>query len=49
VLGYETCAKLAKQAFKEEKTIRQLVTEQGLLPPEKLDELLEPDSMTRPG
>jgi fumarate hydratase class II len=49
VLGYETCAKLAKQAFKEDKTIRQLVTEQGLLPPEKLDELLEPDSMTRPG
>jgi len=49
VLGYETCAKLAKQAFKEEKTIRQLVTEQKLLPPEKLDELLEPDSMTRPG
>jgi fumarate hydratase class II len=49
VLGYETCAKLAKQAFKEEKTIRQLVTEQRLLPPEKLDELLEPDSMTRPG
>jgi fumarate hydratase class II len=49
VLGYETCAKLAKQAFKEDKTIRQLVTEQGLLPREKLDELLEPDSMTRPG
>jgi fumarate hydratase class II len=49
VLGYETCAKLAKQAFKEDKTIRQLVTEQKLLPPEKLDELLDPDSMTRPG
>ncbi len=49
VLGYETCAKLAKQAFKEDKTIRELVTEQKLLPPEKLDELLDPDSMTRPG
>jgi fumarate hydratase class II len=49
VLGYETCAKLAKQAFQEDKTIRQLVTEQKLLPPEKLDELLDPDSMTRPG
>jgi fumarate hydratase class II len=49
VLGYETCAKLAKQAFKEDKTIRQLVTEQKLLPPEKLEELLDPDSMTRPG
>ncbi len=49
VLGYETCAKLAKQAFNEGKTIRQLVSEQKLLPPEKLDELLDPDSMTRPG
>jgi fumarate hydratase class II len=49
VLGYETCAKLAKQAFKEGKTIRQLVSEQKLIPPEKLDELLDPDSMTRPG
>jgi fumarate hydratase class II len=49
VLGYETCAKLAKQAFAENKTIRQLVSEQKLVPPQKLDELLDPDSMTRPG
>jgi fumarate hydratase class II len=49
VLGYETCAKLAKQAFKEDKTIRQLVTEQNLIPAGKLNELLDPDSMTRPG
>jgi fumarate hydratase class II len=49
VLGYETCAKLAKQAFKEDKTIRELVLEQQLVPPEKLEELLDPDSMTRPG
>jgi fumarate hydratase, class II len=48
VLGYETCAKLAKQAFNEDKTIRELVSEQNLLPPDKLDELLDPDSMTRP-
>jgi fumarate hydratase class II len=49
VLGYETCAKLAKQAFKENKTIRQLVTEQNLIPPAQLEKLLDPDSMTRPG
>jgi fumarate hydratase class II len=48
VLGYETCAKLAKQAFAENKTIRQLVSEQNLLPPAELDRLLDPDSMTRP-
>jgi fumarate hydratase class II len=49
VLGYETCAKLAKQAFAEDKTIRQLVSEQKLMDAKKLDELLDPDSMTRPG
>jgi len=49
VLGYETCAKLAKQAFAENKTIRQLISEQKLLDAAKLDELLDPDSMTRPG
>jgi fumarate hydratase class II len=49
VLGYENCAKLAKQAFKENKTIRQLVSEQKLIEPTELDRLLDPDSMTRPG
>ena len=49
VLGYETCAKLAKQAFAENKTIRELVSEQNLVPPAELDRLLDPDSMTRPG
>jgi len=49
VLGYETCAKLAKQAFAEHKTIRQLVSEQNLLPSAELEKLLDPDSMTRPG
>lgn len=49
VLGYENCAKLAKQAFKENKTIRQLVSEQKLIEPAELDRLLDPDSMTRPG
>jgi fumarate hydratase class II len=47
VLGYEACAKLAKQAFAENKTIRELVSEQKLLAPERLEELLEPDAMTR--
>ncbi|MCC6579725.1 MAG: class II fumarate hydratase [Phycisphaeraceae bacterium] len=48
-IGYDTAAKLAKQAFEENKTIRQLVTEQKLMPMDKLSSLLDPDSMTRPG
>jgi fumarate hydratase class II len=49
VLGYEKCAKLAKQAFAENKTIRQLVTDEKLVAPDELARLLDPDSMTRPG
>jgi len=48
-IGYDNAAKVAKQAFKEGKTIRELVTEQGLVEPKKLKELLDPDAMTRPG
>jgi len=48
ILGYETCAKLAKQAFAEGKTIRQLVTEQGLVPEAELDAALDPRGMTEP-
>jgi fumarate hydratase class II len=48
-IGYDNAAALAKQAFKENKTIRQLVQEKGLLDEKKLNALLDPDSMTRPG
>ncbi|MCC6660596.1 MAG: class II fumarate hydratase [Phycisphaerales bacterium] len=49
VIGYDKSATLAKQAFKEGKTVRQLALEQNLLPKKKLDELLDPWSMTVPG
>ncbi|HMO25136.1 MAG TPA: class II fumarate hydratase [Tepidisphaeraceae bacterium] len=48
-LGYDRCADLAKRAMKEDRTIRELVLEAGLLPPEELDKLLDPDAMIRPG
>ena len=48
-IGYDNAAKVAKQAFKEDKTIRQLVTEQGSIEPGRLAELLDPRSMTEPG
>lgn len=47
-IGYEKCAALAKQAHKENKTIKQLVGELGLMPPERLAELMDYESMTRP-
>ena len=48
-IGYDNAAKVAKQAHKEGKTIRQLVLEQGLVDEAKLNDLLDPRSMTEPG
>ncbi len=48
-IGYDAAAKLAKQAFSEGKTIRQLAQEQQLLDDATLRRLLNPESMTRPG
>ncbi|MFN0012862.1 MAG: class II fumarate hydratase [Phycisphaerales bacterium] len=48
-IGYDASAALAKQAFKEGKTIRQLALEQRVLPAATLDELLNPWGMTLPG
>jgi fumarate hydratase class II len=47
-IGYEKCAALAKQAHYENKTIKQLVGELGLMAPDRLAELMDYDSMTRP-
>ncbi|MEU8384179.1 class II fumarate hydratase [Streptosporangium sp. NPDC048865] len=52
-VGYEEAAKIAKQALAERKTIREVViarghTTDGTLTEEKLDELLDVLSMTRP-
>jgi len=47
-IGYEMAAKLAKDAFKSGKTIRELCTERNILPPDVLDKALNPASMTEP-
>ena len=47
-IGYERAAALAKEAFKSGKTIRELCTEQNVLPPDVLKEALDPMSMTEP-
>jgi fumarate hydratase class II len=48
-IGYDNAAKLAKQAFAQDKTIRELALEQKLIDETRLSQLLDPDSMTRPG
>jgi fumarate hydratase class II len=48
VIGYDEAAKLAKEAFKKRRTIRELALERGMSA-EELDRLLDPASMTEPG
>ncbi|MCH2181668.1 MAG: class II fumarate hydratase [Mariniblastus sp.] len=47
-IGYELASKLAKQAFASGNTIRELCTEQDVLPADTLQEALDPLSMTKP-
>ena len=48
LIGYEQAAKLAKEAFKTGKTIRQLCEEQKILPDDVLRKALDPWRMTEP-
>lgn len=49
LIGYDTAAKLAKQAFAEGKTIREVALAEKVLPPEELDKALNLMAMTKPG
>ena len=47
-IGYKKAAELAKRALKENKKIKDLVREQGLLDDALLDKILDPFTMTEP-
>lgn len=44
-IGYDQAASLAKRAHQQNRTIRELALEQGLIAPDELDELLDPLNM----
>jgi fumarate hydratase, class II len=48
-IGYEAAAKLAKEAYKSGKTVREMAKEQKVLSEKRLTELLDPWRMTKPG
>jgi fumarate hydratase, class II len=48
LIGYDEAAKLAKEALRTGRTIRELATERGIAP-DRLDDLLDPARMTEPG
>ncbi|MFO7725884.1 MAG: class II fumarate hydratase [Oceanipulchritudo sp.] len=47
-IGYDNAAKVAKKAFAEDKTLREVVLELKLMSPEALDDALDPMKMIRP-
>jgi fumarate hydratase class II len=46
VIGYDQAAALAKRAHSEGRTVREVALDEGVLPPERLSDLLDPMSMT---
>ena len=48
-IGYENSALLAKEAYATGRPIREIVQEKGILPKERLAEILSPEQMTTPG
>ncbi len=48
-IGYAAAATVVKEALKTGKPIRDVVIEQGLLPAEEVDRILDPRTMTEPG
>ena len=48
-IGYDKAAKVAKQALAEDKTVRQVVVDEGYLTEAEADEVLDPIKMTEPG
>ena len=47
-VGYENAAKIAKTAYKENKTLKQVAVELGLLTNAQFDEWVKPEAMTSP-
>jgi fumarate hydratase class II len=48
-IGYDVASKVAKRAVSERKTVRQVVTDMGLLSDDELDSILDIRQMTEPG
>jgi len=47
LIGYDEAARIAKEAYKTGKTVREIAVERGVLPPDELDKVLDPRRMTQ--
>jgi fumarate hydratase class II len=48
-IGYDNAAKITKKAIAENKSLRQVLLEEGILPKDKLDEILDLKKLTKGG
>ena len=48
IIGYDAASKIAKEAYESGKTIREVAALRHVLPGDRLDEVLDPRSMTEP-
>jgi len=48
-VGYEAASRIAKRALEEDKSVKSIILEEGILSEEELDEILNPHEMTEPG
>jgi len=48
-VGYETAARIAKEAITSNRPVREICIERGILTEEELDKILDPKEMTNPG
>jgi aspartate ammonia-lyase len=48
-IGYSKAAEIAKESLVTGKSIKEIILEKNLMSEERLDELLSPISMTKPG
>ncbi len=46
IIGYDEASKIAKEAYETGKTVREVALEKKILPEEKINEVLDPWSMT---
>ena len=49
VIGYDRAAEISKEAHRSGRTVREVAMEQGVLPLDELDAILDPRRMTEPG
>lgn len=48
-IGYDRASEIAKKALKENKTIKEILYAEKILPKEKIDEIMNPFGLTKPG